>query len=209
MFQQNLKLDEYPLRGWVVTDDEAGPLVTFIGEYDGVHKALFEVRPDARVSPRFRMAEQRALTDEEAAQFRARNAARDEVKEPCSERYNSVVLEDPENDGWIVYWLAATFETDVIPVGGHYRVMVSPDGNRVVRADRLSVSCLIMEKQEDPDKETAALVVQHLVGPTPVETHVFLSLRHDLPFVVLTGEDEAWVVEGGEIRPFDLTEAQQ
>ncbi len=204
MLAQNLDLDEYPLRGWVVTEDESGPLVTFIGEYDGVYKGLFDVRPDPNATPRFRMAEQRRLTDEEAAQFRARSTAQVELTEPCSERYNSVVLEDPGADGWIVYWLAATVEAGVIPMGGHYRVMVSADGNRVVRADRLSVSCMMMDKSQNPDGETAALVFTHLVGPTPVETHVFLSLQHRLPFVILTGEDEAWIVADGEIEPFDV-----
>jgi hypothetical protein len=206
MLQQRLELDDYPLRGWVVTEDAAGLLVTFVGEYDGEHKAVFDVRPDASVSPRFALAERRVLSSEEAAQFRARTTARGAIKEPCSERYNSVVMQDPENDGWIVYWLASTTEPGAMVIGGHYRVMVSPNGEEVVAGDRLSRSCMTLEGAQANDQETAAAVVSHLVSSTPVETHVFVSLLHRKPIYVLVGDDELWAVEDGRIRQVDESE---
>jgi hypothetical protein len=210
MLDQGLALDDYPLRGWVITENAAGLLVTFIGEYDGEYKALFDVRPDRNTRPSFALAEQRALSSEEAAQFRARMSAEAELKEPCSERYNSVVLQDPESDGWIVYWLAATMEPGAIVIGGHYRVMVSANGEEIIAADRLSRSCMVIEPPADSaaGDAVAAAVVTHLVSSTPVETHVFLSLLHRKPIYVATGTDTIWAVEAGSIRKVDEDELQ-
>jgi hypothetical protein len=205
MLEQRLDLDEYPLRGWVVTEDADGLLVTFIGEYEGAYKAVFDVRPDERGARRFALAGQRALSSGEAAQFRARTTAQSALEEPCSERYNSVVLEDPESDGWIVYWLAATTQPGAMVVGGHYRVTVSAGGEEIVAADRLSRSCMTIEPA---DEETAAAVVTHLVGPTPVETHVFVSLLHRKPIFVLTEDETIWAVEGDSIREVEDSERQ-
>jgi hypothetical protein len=207
MLAQRLELDDYPLRGWVVTEEASGLLVTFIGEYDGEYRAVFDVRPGERGTRQFALAEQRALSSEEAAQFGARTAAQGEIGEPCSERYNSVVLRDPESDGWIVYWLAATTQPGTMVIGGHYRVMVSANGEEVLAADRLSVSCMAIE-QPPQGAETAAAVVTHLVSSTPVETHVFASLLHGKPIYVLTDDDTVWAVEGERIRQVDPSELQ-
>jgi hypothetical protein len=201
MLEQRLTLEDYPLRGWVVTEDGSELLVTFIGEYDGELKAVFDVRPEARGNRRFALAEQRPLSSEEAAQFRARTTAEGEIKDPCSERYNSVVLKDPEREGWIVYWLASTTRAGVMVIGGHYRVMVSADAQRVVAADRLSASCMAMELPSGQD--TAAAVVTHVVSATPVETHVFVSLQYRKPLYVITGEETFWLVDDGSIEKVD------
>jgi hypothetical protein len=207
MLDQRLNLDDYPLRGWVVTEDAAGLLVTFVAEYDGEYKAVFDVRPDATGRRRFALLEGRALSTEEALQFRARAVSQSEIAEPCSDRYNSVVLMDPENDGWIVYWLAATTQPGTMVLGGHYRVMVSADGQEVVAADRLSRSCIALEQAaQSVEQETAAAVVSHLVSATPVETHVFASLLHRKPIYVLTENDTIWAVEGDSIRKVDESE---
>jgi hypothetical protein len=205
LLAQGLDLDGFPLRGWVVTDDAAGSLVTFVGEYDGVYKAVFDIRPGNSERSRFRLAGQRDLTRQEAAKFRARATSASAVTEPCSERYNSVVVADPEHEGWIVYWLAATTVPTQIAVGGHYRVSVSADGASIASADRLSVACMTGDVPADQEgQEPAAFVVTHLASPTPVETHVFLSLQHGVPFIVVTGEEKAWSVVDGEIEPYDL-----
>jgi hypothetical protein len=200
LFEQRLELDDYPVRGWVVTADGASLLVTFVGEYDGEYKAVFDVRPGENGKRRFELAQRRELSREEAAQFRARKTAQSAVAEPCAETYNSVVLRDPENDGWIVYWLSATTEPGVMVLGGHYRVMVSANGEEVVASDRLSRSCMNIAQDQSQIRESVAAVVTHLVSSTPVETHVFQSLLHRKPIYVMTDEETAWVVEGDRIR---------
>jgi hypothetical protein len=208
MLEQRLDLDAYPLRGWVVTEDSAGLLVAFVGDYDGEYKAVFDVRPDETGKRRFTLSEGRALSPEEAAQFRARAVSQNEIEEPCSDRYNSVVLQDPESDGWIVYWLAATTQPETMVLGGHYRVMVSADGEEVVAVDRLSRSCMAIEPPQSSEEETAAAVVSHVVSPIPVETHVFASLLHRKPIYVLTEDETVWAVEGDHIRKIDTSELQ-
>lgn len=209
MLDQRLDLDAYPLRGWVVTEDAVGLLVAFVGEYDGEYRAVFDVRPDQTGERRFALSEGRALSTEEATQFRARVVSQSAIAEPCSDRYNSVILKDPESDDWIVYWLAATTQPGAIVLGGHYRVIVSADGQEVVSADRLSRSCIAIEPApRSSEEETAAAVVSHLVSPTPVETHVFASLLHRKPIYVLTENDTVWAVEGASIRKVDESELQ-
>ncbi|HVJ29559.1 MAG TPA: hypothetical protein VNA66_04555 [Gammaproteobacteria bacterium] len=209
LLAQRLNLDDFPLRGYVVTEDRKGFLVTFVGEYDAEIKAVFDVRPDQKASPRFALAEQRELSKEEAAQFRALNVARREITEPCSDRYNSVVLDDPETDGQIVYLLAASKEPGAIVVGGHYRVTVSASGEEVLAADRLSSACMTASPPDKSAGPSVAFVVTHLVSDTPVETHVFLSLLHDEPMVVLTSEKTAWIVIEGDIERFELPEVEE
>ena len=39
----------------------------------------------------------------------------------------------------------------------------------------------------------------HIVSNTPVETHVFLSLLHNIDFFVMTPDDTIWRVSEGAI----------
>lgn len=200
VLSQALDLERHPVQGWVVTGDGDDLLVTFVGMRDGEYRGFFDVRPSASRRRRFQEAGGRRLTETELARFKARQAARGLIEEPCSERYNSIVIEDPSGPGWLVYWLAATAQAGVIPVGGHYRFTVSADGTTVERADRLSLSCLAIDRRSVPaGAETAAVFVTHLVSDTLVETHVFLSLLHDVPFAVGTAPDTIWFVDGGKI----------
>ena len=43
------------------------------------------------------------------------------------------------------------------------------------------------------------MLVSHVLDDHPIETHVFLSLLHEMEFYVMT-ESAMWSVEGGEIR---------
>ena len=45
----------------------------------------------------------------------------------------------------------------------------------------------------------------HIVSPTPVETHVFLSLLYKLPLAVGTSATkEVWLVDKGRISKMDM-----
>lgn len=204
LFEQKLDMGQYPIKGWVVTEEEGGPLVTFVGEFGGDYMGFFDIRPQASGDRRFRMVDARALSAEEVAQFKARQLTRPLITHPCSNRYNSIVIKDPTSPSWLVCWIAATADPGVILVGGHYRFTVTPDGSAVESADRLSLSCLTADPNEVPeDASVAALYVTHLVSDTPVETHVFLNLLNRVDFAVGTGPETLWSVSEGHINRID------
>jgi hypothetical protein len=119
--------------------------------------------------------------------------------------YNFEVLDDPDGEGFLVYALAATKDPNEVVAGGHSRITVSKDGTKVESVDRLSRSLLVLPKSGPGGASKAkALTMTHVVSPTPVETHVFLSLQHKMPFYVATGEKEVWKVEKGTIKKDDL-----
>lgn len=204
LFEQKLDMGQYPIKGWVVTEVQGEPLVTFVGEFGGDYLGFFDIRPQASGENRFRMVDARALSAEETAQFKARQLTAPLIAHPCSNRYNSIVIKDPTSPSWLVYWIAATVDPGVIHVGGHYRFTVTPDGTAVESADRLSLSCLTADPNEVPeDASVAALYVTHLVSDTPVETHVFLNLLNRVDFAVGTGPETLWSVSEGHINRID------
>lgn len=206
LFEQELDLQTYPVVGWIVNLDDDGVLVTFIGEYPNGLRGIFDIRPDARNERRFEISEERKLSDEELARFRARQTAANAITAPCSDRYNSVVLPDPKGESWLVYQLPATMDSDLILVGGYYRVTISSDGNDVLRSDRLSNSCLTLTKQpaDMPSGATPVMMfMTHLLSSTPIETHVFLSLLHEMDFAVSTPDGVIWKVSGEQISKLD------
>ena len=196
LFEQQLDLSEYPVQGWVVTDDEHGPLVTFVGNYDGQYRGVFDIRPEAKESSRrFMYVGGRALSIEEIGRFRARELSGIRIADQCSQAYNTVVLRDPDSDSWLVYWLSAAQDHRVIPLTGHYRITVSADGSEVVRADKLFSSCLHVEN----DPSAVAMTAKHTVSSTPVETHVFLNLLYRLDFYIETNDGARWHLSNGRV----------
>jgi hypothetical protein len=90
--------------------------------------------------------------------------------------------------GFIVYLLAATTEPGVTVMGGHYRAHMSEDGKRLLGIRPFSKACMEMKPDAPADGKLVGMVVTHLLDPTPVETHVFISLNSRLPLVVSTGK---------------------
>ena len=96
--------------------------------------------------------------------------------------------------------MAATKDANVVVVGENSRVTVSADGMTAESTDELFKSLLILDKNpSEGGGEHAAFSVSHIVSPTPVETHVFLSFMHRKPFYVGTGKESVWKVEDGSI----------
>lgn len=204
LFEQKLDMGQYPIKGWVVTENEGEPLVTFVGEFGGDYLGFFDIRPQASGEKRFRIVDARALSTEETAQFKARQLTAPLITHPCSKRYNSIVIKDPTSPSWLVYWIAATVDPGVILVGGHYRFTVAPDGSAVENADRLSLSCLTLDSKEAPeDASVEFLFMTHLVSDTPVETHVLLNLLNKVDFLIGTGPETLWSVSKGQINRID------
>ena len=134
-----------------------------------------------------------------SAMWAARRTALSSSFRRCSDRYNTVVVEQPRAtpSRWLVYLLAATPEPGVVMLGGHHRFAISSDGTEVLEHLPLTKSCIKSEPRRDG--EVAALMVTHIVTNEPIESHVYLSLLHELPLYV--GTDGAiWAVEQGRIR---------
>lgn len=195
--------------GWVVDVSlPAKPLVRFLRQHDGRVEAAYDVYFARGEKPKLSVPSSRELTEGQkagaAASAAAQRALFDGTHPWCGGNPNTVVLDDPDGSGYLVYFLRAKPSQSAIPVGGHYRISVSGDGLTVEQIDQLFASCLTLDSKDLPkDAKPEALIMSHIVSATPLETHVFLSLQEKTPFYVTTGADQAWYVSGGEITPPD------
>jgi hypothetical protein len=190
------------LKGWIVTPDESGWRVRFAAG-EGASCALFDVPVAEEAGPVREHSPCKALTATETTMFRARQAAIAALDDPCSERYNTVVLpaEMLGREGWLVYLLAATTTPGEVVIGGHKRIHLSADGGTVLASEALSNSCLTLELPPKSAEGGAPefLAVTHVLSAVPSEIHTFVSLLHGLPLYVLTS-DGVWEVSSGKIR---------
>lgn len=187
--------------GWIVEGHGDADTVRFLRDTGQGPEAAFDVEVTAKGAGKPTMPADRGLTDEERAAFAARMTAAKVAPKPCAGTFNSVVAKDPTGDGWLVWLLSPAPARNTIPVGGHYRFSISADGKTIRQVDALSASCLALQPPQTPQGgKVAGLIASHVVSPTPVETHVFLSLAYRQPLFVITG-DRLWPIQGGHIGP--------
>ncbi|MFE0755795.1 hypothetical protein ACFW16_17675 [Inquilinus sp. NPDC058860] len=186
--------------GWVTEPAANGILVRFVRRGSQGPEAAYDVIVDAGGgTPALARRDGAPLTPDQAAQFAAAQLALGRLDQPCSKTYRPVVFRDPGTSNWRVYALATATEPGVFMVGGHYRFLVSPDGGRILSGGRLPPpSCLAGEKTAEGHPAVAFMVAEP-VSAIPTEVHVFLSLRQDLPLIVLTGDGKRWLVGNGTI----------
>ena len=204
LFAKKIDPAKEGLRGWVVEGDTKSMLVRFIREKDGVMEAFFDVTFEGTKRPVIVEPASRMLTSTQAAQYKARALALKGITRPASRRYNTVVLPDPEREGFLIYALAATTEPNAVMVGGHYRFSVSKDGLRIENSDELFRSFMVLStkpKDLPPGATLAALSMSTLVSDKPLETHVYPSLLHKMAFYVATPDGRMWTVEHGKMKP--------
>jgi hypothetical protein len=188
--------------GWITVPGPEGIAVRFVGEENGQYVALYDVTfapDDAPLAKRLSPAE--PLPPAQVAAFDARQLAIANTTLDCSDRYNTVVFQDPvgAGDDWHVYLFPATTVPGRIMVGRVLRLLISPDGKRVVENGALSKDCMYIDRSTAPaGAEPQALWLTNLLTPTPNESHVFLSLREELPIAVGTSLG-AWMVSEGRI----------
>ncbi|WP_146180168.1 hypothetical protein [Opitutus sp. ER46] len=195
-------LQKEKVSGWVVETAPHSALVRFLRAAEGGgQEAAYDVVFEKNVKPRLMVPERRALTVSQLARAKRLFTATKALagRPQCPGRSNVVVLDDPSGDGLIVYVLRPKMKPEEIPVGGHYRVMVTANGETVKQVDQLFASCLTLNRPEGEHAAEAMLFMSHIVSPRPLETHVFLSLQEKLPFLVMTGEKEIWEVKEGRI----------
>lgn len=197
------------IRGWVFRSDRPDAVIRFVRVRAGTFEAAYDV-DDRDGALSLVVPPDRSLSAHELAQFKARNLALHNIARPCSDRYNAVILRDHGSDRWLVWMLAAHKVPNLIQIGGHYRFTISADGETIVSRDALSMSCFVMDKNQAPANARAEwLFMTHLVSNTPVETHVFLSLLHRMPFMIGTPDRMMWEVKDGHIRKVGPMPAQQ
>lgn len=192
--------------GWIVDAKESGPsLVRFLRVSGESFEAFYDVTFPQSGSPKVRLPMSRKLTPPQLARAKAVRTAVDAYVAAslpwCGGQFNSVVLDDPDGSGFLVYLLRPMPAHDVIPIGGHYRITVSANGATAEQIDQLFVTCLAMNPRENAPKgsDPVAAAVGHLVSSTPLETHVFLSLQAKLPMYVTTPDARIWIVANGAI----------
>lgn len=203
MFRQGVPQRDRRVRGWITSAIADGWKVTFVGDADGRIAALYEVAvPRARSSElRFVAYDPpREMSEPENAMYAARTTALREGQSGCSNRYNSVVLEDPAShpSSWTVYVFAASTQVGEMIVGGHSKVSVTTDGRKALAIEQLAKSCLRLQQPTAQQGTVAAAFVTHLLSPAPSEIHVFLSLLHQKPILVGTSAGN-WKVENGTV----------
>lgn len=188
------------MMGWIVIDQGQDQLVRFIRKDGDTLRAAYDIPVhDGVAGAPVEVSD--ALPPDQVARALARQTAINNIgRLRCSAQLNTVVLDDPDSDGWLVWLLTATTDANIIPFGGHYRFRISADGSTVLRRDMLSNSCINLPRQQDgPNGQPAGLVISQIVSNGPVETHVFLSLQNRLPVYVMAA-NQLFEVAGTDIR---------
>ncbi|HEU4670095.1 MAG TPA: hypothetical protein VFR91_05285 [Dyella sp.] len=186
---------EKRVRGWITRARGGTVTVTFV---DDTPAALYRATvSDAGelVGKVEAYATPQPLTAFEAGAAAARKAALGVKIQPCSDRYNTVVLplgSAPEGK-WLVYLLPGTTRQGVVPIGGTYRIDV--DHGAAVAQRGFTRSCIVL--QDDP--RAVGLMITHLLDPTPTEVHVFWSLWAHKDLYVAT-DGATWAIHDGHIR---------
>ncbi|MFL6846740.1 MAG: hypothetical protein ACJ8ER_17885 [Allosphingosinicella sp.] len=176
--------------------DEADPHAVYIASFQGAKLSSSHV---------VGAGGDRTLSPARKAMIAARRAALQALDgsdiDRCKEQpFNSVVL-PPEKPGapTLVYVMTPQSSLKAIPIGGHYRIEVAPDGK--AGAPRpLAQSCLEMPLEDTAGHRPAALFVTDTLNPVPTEMEVFSSFAAGLPIQVTTGNGRLWQVNGTGIK---------
>jgi len=202
--EESLKEEKVGL--WIVDSHPDGDVVRFVRNADTQPEAAYDVKFGTG-GPQLSEPADHALSADELAQLGARMIALQNIARPCSDRYNTVALKDPEREGWIVWAMAATTDPNLVIIGGHYRFMISADGKTMIERDALSKGCLQMPKH-DPNTPPGVTPVgnfsDQIVSLLPLETIVFNSLSYATPFYVGTLDGKMWKVADGKISTIGM-----
>ena len=184
------------VQGWLTEEQQGQIVVTFI---DQSPSALYRVivSKDGVAGAVTALESPAQLTAYESAAATARATALAAKFEPCSERYNPVMLHsaDASAETWVVYLLPGTAKNNTVPIGGTYRIETI--GTTVASQRGFTRTCIAL--QTDP--RAADVFISHLLDPTPTEAHVYWSLWVKKPMYVATSANGTiWVVDGNKIR---------
>lgn len=200
------------LKGYVTVPDGDTLRTTFYGGDDStrfrVYSAVWDGTKAVSVetySPEAKVP----VSQIEASFIKARDLALTKAGtlENCSNRpFNSVVL-PPERAGGptAVYLFAPQTTAESVPMGGHYRLEVL--NGEVVAQRAFTKSCISLPTkvgiaQDKKGSSPEALMITHLLDPTPTEIHVFSVFAAGLPIFVGVANNSIYAVEapGGQAR---------
>jgi len=194
--------DDKRLRGWVT--DRAGDAwrVVYIGDVSGTMQALYTIDvKEGKVDPQTYQSFEngKVLTTMQQGMWNARQLALSAAPRPCGEGMNAVVLpmnaDDGTLQGYFVYLISATTDPDIILMGGHHRMQIARDTERILGTVSFTETCTALDKTQD-----GPLLVTQKLAPVPEEPHVFLSLLHDRELFVATVENDLiWSIAGLEV----------
>jgi hypothetical protein len=177
------------IKGWVVTPVAQGWQIVFYtdnkGTYDGAWSAIWT--GTKIVEPRILEGAERTLSAEQIRLIEAKKAVPLKNLQSCSDKpFNSVVIPGATaQDPISVYLMTPQTDANIIPMGGHNRVDIK-DG-KVVSQRQFTKGCFPMERPDGKkDNMPAALMMTHLLDPTPTEIHVFAVYTARLPLYVST-----------------------
>jgi hypothetical protein len=190
--------------GWIVETTPAGSMVRFVHDTPDGSTFFYDVTFPASGAPSASIPDNTTLNADEKAQYDARILAIANIKPNCSNRYNTIILKDPQGNGWLVWVMAATTDPQSIVIGGHYRFTISADGKTVIQKDALSKSCMTMKKPATHDGELEDAAWTQIVSTAPLETAVFASLSYKIPLFVGTLDSKVWKFDGDEVTNVDM-----
>ncbi len=108
------------------------------------------------------------------------------------------VILPPHEDLIEAYLIAESEREGDIVVGVHHRLRLTADGRTVLAQTALSRSPLTIPGTNG--KPAFDIVLTHVLGETPSELHVYLSLKHGVPLDIITAaNEEHWQVDGERI----------
>lgn len=192
--------------GYVVTGKQADVELTF---YDKAQsKALYRAKfanqklsesgPPAADRVALTVAERRLI----AARATALKAFGDAKVRTCAKGMPNVALLPAElpTDPVRAYLMTPRTSMKSLPMGGHFEVDVLADGKPgKVRA--FTQSCLELSTAGVGKGKPKAMMLSHLLDPSPTEIHVFSSLSARVPVYVLTMANKTlWAVTGTSVR---------
>ena len=209
-------LEEHQLAGWIDVETDEGWVVKYLEQADGKPRILTEilfpgpVNTDLSASPLpdpvLRDPEVTELTEAEDIMLRAHYGvvAVAEEEGVCDENTNHTVFANPYGEGYLAYALTPFRGEATVRLGGYFRINVAQDGSYLA-GRRFANSCLEMTPEDLPkDTELSHYMITHFLDPHPTEIHVFLSLQHPMPLLVLTPQGQLWEVNAGKITPVNL-----
>ncbi|MCB9793812.1 MAG: hypothetical protein H6741_13925 [Alphaproteobacteria bacterium] len=204
-----LMADDRVSPGWVTVPEDGALVVHFLGEVEGQERSLYRARFDPvserliGLDPPAEVLAQgpppaQTLPPEAEPMARALRLAtlQDFPLHVDGVRTAVVPVDTARGPGWMVYFLATHPDPGLVLLGGHVAVWVDIEGREVLMVTPHGDAPVLAPR---PEPDGPLLRAEHGLTAWPVETHVYTSLRYDLPLCVHT-ERGWWGVVGARVQ---------